>query len=281
MRTLTDIFRTIRQQRRLIRFLISRLIPALRLHYLFRIHRAGYRLYFHRSALSKRLWASKMENPQGANMMASLLTPGETCVDVGANIGDYTLAAACAVGPSGHVYAFEAHPRTMCFLRENLKLTNVRHVSTGQLVVGARTGWANFTDHKSDNVNRITDDPETIRVPMVRLEPFIREPHIVLLKIDVEGAEHDVLKGLGTRLSDIKIVLFEVQDDHFDTFGTSFADIHDLLTDSGFLVFEFSGEALREVERSERFLTYRNLLACRDRATLETRLETRLTSVKP
>ena len=60
----------------------------------------------------------------------SLLRPGDTVIDVGANVGWYTLLASSRVGPSGQVVAFEPVPSALAFLRENVAANRLANVMT-------------------------------------------------------------------------------------------------------------------------------------------------------
>jgi FkbM family methyltransferase len=252
--------------------LVSRAIPLLGLHGFFRIRRGRYRLFFHHSSLSKRMWADTSYGSNELRLIGSLLDPGDTFVDVGANIGDYTLAAALAVGPQGHGVAFEAHPRTVTYLRENLVLNKVSNVAIGQVAIGDRTGWTTFSDDTGDNLNRITDGSDGLLVPLVPLAPLLPDGVVALVKVDVEGAEKAALDGVSPALDRIKFLYFEVSDANLETFGTSFAALYDLLARNGFSIFQFREMSLREVERTDRFPSARNLLATRDQTALEKRL---------
>ena len=66
------------------------------------------------------LWMDRVYNQQDPGFIASVLEPGDTCVDVGANIGLITLLSAVSVGPNGLVVAFEQHPKIFAYLRGNV-----------------------------------------------------------------------------------------------------------------------------------------------------------------
>jgi FkbM family methyltransferase len=131
------------------------------------------------------------------------LRPGDGVLDVGANVGHYTLVAASAVGPRGHVWAFEPAPRPFAALTANVRLNGLRNVILEQVACGEHDGAAtlhldaaNAGGHSlaADNVERPGG-----AVPLLRLDTWLaRTPSaapVRLLKTDAQGAELAVLRG--------------------------------------------------------------------------------------
>ena len=143
-----------------------------------------------------------------------LLRGGDLFIDVGCNVGIFSLVAARRVGAFGRVHAFDANPGMLSHLKRSLVMNwLVDRVVLHHRAVGASSGEVTFVladtcaggSHVSAASNgdalyhRITEGlskPVTTTVPMVRLdEKFMPGQEIKLLKIDVEGHEHDVLAG--------------------------------------------------------------------------------------
>jgi FkbM family methyltransferase len=139
-----------------------------------------------------------------------LLAPGDVCVDVGANLGYYTLLASRLVGPAGHVYALEPAEETFDELRRNLDLNGVSNVTALRVAAGAAEGTAPLYRPSFDNTGAAslresvlawagpTEGPTT-DVPVRPLHALIDAAHLgrlSVVKIDVEGAEADTLRGL-------------------------------------------------------------------------------------
>jgi FkbM family methyltransferase len=151
-----------------------------------------------------------------------LLRPGDVVYDVGANIGWYSLLAARGVGPAGQVLAFEPSVANAACVRENALRNGFEHVTTIPAAVTDRSGWATFLDKGSLEGRLSKDDsPEQTRrraaldtryrrtsvVPIIALDAWIAEtgsqpPDV--LKIDVEGAEAGVLRGMAHTLRTAK-----------------------------------------------------------------------------
>jgi FkbM family methyltransferase len=132
------------------------------------------------------------------------LKPGCVVIDVGANIGYYSLLAAAAVGPSGKVHSIECAPDNLKVLKTNVeknRLSNVQIHSfaaaatrTTQRLNASPVGLTGFSpwDH-GPTVFR--GKGTALDVPAVPLDEVITSP-VHLVKIDVDGFELDVLKGM-------------------------------------------------------------------------------------
>lgn len=141
-------------------------------------------------------WLGTLERGKLARF-AGFLRPGATVWDIGANVGLFTLPAALGVGTAGRVIAFEPFPRNLEHLERHLALNALRHVTVVAAAVGAEAGTVAMSE--GDSPSEFHADPSgTWRVPAVTLDGWRRdtgEPLPDVVKIDVEGAEADVLRG--------------------------------------------------------------------------------------
>jgi len=123
---------------------------------------------------------------------------GDVVFDVGANYGFYTLQASRLVGSDGLILAFEPHPDTYKGLLTNLSLNNVRNVRTFNVAVGEFDGHVRLYIHtNSGECSTYRKSKRWIDVESTKLDTIVERLGITvnLIKIDVEGAELDVLKG--------------------------------------------------------------------------------------
>ena len=100
----------LRSQPRPVLFLLSRLLMRTGLCRLFLIRQQGFVLRFYPSALSATLWMAPDDRHADADFMRAYLRPGDVAIDVGANIGWYSLLAAGLVGGDGRVVGVEPNP---------------------------------------------------------------------------------------------------------------------------------------------------------------------------
>jgi FkbM family methyltransferase len=141
-------------------------------------------------------WLGSLERDKLARFAASL-RPSSTVWDIGANVGLFTLPAALGVGPQGQVVAFEPFPANLDFLDRHVALNRLSNVTVVRAAVGAETGWLTMSEGSSRS--EFHADPDgTWQLPAVRLDGWrsasgTEAPAVV--KIDVEGAEADVLAG--------------------------------------------------------------------------------------
>jgi FkbM family methyltransferase len=126
-------------------------------------------------------------------------------VDIGANIGYYTLLAARRVGPQGKVYAFEPEPRNFKLLSENLRLNGYENVVPIQKAVSNKAGTTSlFLSPRGSTSHSLLPSRDrskrTITIETVTLDEFFAaegNPAIQVVKMDIEGWEIEALDGMG------------------------------------------------------------------------------------
>jgi FkbM family methyltransferase len=197
------------------------------------------------------------------------LRPADLFVDVGANMGSYTVLAG-AVSRS-RVIAYEPVRETYLRLVANVELNGIEgNVVTRNAAVGTMTGFLQMTS-LLDSTNHVTDNTgEGERVLSVALDGDVAETP-VLLKIDVEGYELDVLKSASRHLANpaLKAIIIEINGAG-RRYGYPDDAIRSLLEDAG-----FSAHIYEPVSRTLRYEGPRkgdNVLYCRDVASIESRL---------
>lgn len=132
------------------------------------------------------------------------LRPGMTVVDVGANVGLFSLLAARAVGPAGHVFAIEALGRNAKIIRVNAELNGVENLTLIPIGLSDRTGsdlW--IVQHQNTN-NMLYDLAPVAGLPfddfeLIGVAPLdgllSADTRVDVIKIDIEGREHKALQG--------------------------------------------------------------------------------------
>jgi FkbM family methyltransferase len=172
-----------------------------------------------------------------------LLRPNDLFVDVGANVGSYTVLAAGVAGAS--VLAYEPVQATAAFLMDNVRLNHLEAiVSVRTAALGPSAGTAAVTTHL-DTVNYVIvpgkdDDDRVTHVEIVRLDDELAGRVPVLLKIDVEGFEGPVLEGAGATLrSPALLAVIAELNGQGDRFGYPDAQVRQLLEHHGFRAFGY------------------------------------------
>ncbi len=216
----------------------------------------------------------------------AFLRPGDTFVDIGANLGLFSLIAAHLVGPKGRVHAFEPCAKTLERLRGNVALNRFTNVTVHDLALSDSAGPREMVMAVDgmDAWNSLAQPymggnytTETIRTDT--WDAFA-EAHglgngVALMKIDVEGWEAPVLAGARGMLSrpDAPILQVEFTDDAAKAAGHSCADVYRLLEEFGYRLYRFDA-ALRQLVhdpmRAE--YPYMNLFAVKDLGAVTQRL---------
>jgi FkbM family methyltransferase len=164
------------------------------------------------------------------------ITPGDVVLDLGANIGAYSVLFARWTGDAGHVFAFEPAPESRRTLIDVLQTNGVSHrVSVLAAAVGSSCGRAPFLANGSDGANRITngDRAGSVDVETTTIDAFCERMRIVpgFMKVDVEGAELAVLRGARRTIASAKnLKLYvEMHPRLWPEYGVTQADIEEEL----------------------------------------------------
>jgi FkbM family methyltransferase len=171
-----------------------------------------------------------------------VLTPDDCFVDVGANVGSYTILACAARKARG--YSFEPVPSTFNRLVDNIRLNDLENrVTALNCGVADRAGEMRFTVSEGcqDHVVASGEDPANqLAVKVVSLDSVLGSTSANLIKIDVEGFETPVLMGARETLSNPKLhsVIMEVNGSG-RRYGYSDEDLVRLITDFGFVEYEY------------------------------------------
>lgn len=139
---------------------------------------------------------------RAVDWLGAHLRPGGIAVDVGAHIGYLALVMARAVGPAGSVIAVEPAPENLTYLRANVARNGARNVAVIAAGAGAASDTRELHLTGSSDSHGFYDHPLTptvasTTVEQVRLDDLVARADVI--KIDVEGAELEVLAGM-TRL---------------------------------------------------------------------------------
>jgi FkbM family methyltransferase len=151
-------------------------------------------------------------------LLTQLCQPGDTVIEIGANIGAHTIEIARRVGPEGWVLAFE--PQRMVFqaLCANVAINSLTNVDCYCAAMGRERGSINVPEMDpalSNNFGGVSllGDESGRLVECFPLDQFVSLPQLRLIKIDVEGMESDVISGGKKLIEKFKPFLY-VENDH-------------------------------------------------------------------
>ena len=181
-----------------------------------------------------------------SKIMEEKIEMGNIVVDVGANIGLHTLNMARIVGNTGQVFAFEPDPSNFEILKKNVKINNYKNIILEQKAVGDKHGRT--TLYQSDHPGKHRIFPQTeqaksqVQVKLTNLDNYFDSDmtdKINFIKIDVEGLEFSVLKGMKNILKNSKKIkiLFEFMPENTIEVGFTPIELLNYLTSNDFKLY--------------------------------------------
>lgn len=230
----------------------------------------------------------RLHEPGTTLMLIDLVREARCFVDVGANLGWFTVVAGLHM-KAGEVHAFEMEDLSCDLVRRNVALNGLERVNVVLSAVGAEEGEVSYPrrpDETEPNPTRRLSAPkperrarrrgkELVRVPMISLDRYFqgRETWPDVVKIDVEGADLQVLRGMAQIIAQAKpVLLLEVHPKSLRVFSHSVQDVMSFLEEAGYdvqLIDEFrkpgSATAMRPVA-DPAALAENSMLLCRPRA---------------
>jgi len=139
------------------------------------------------------------------------IKPNSVFFDIGANVGYFSLLAAKLSKPKGHVYAFEPLPRNIKFIHKHIALNHLaKYISVIEAAVSDKNGSAHFDLGASTAMGHISYQGQ-LEVQLVSLDELYSKDQIPApdyIKVDVEGAEYEVLNGARRILQTRRPILF-------------------------------------------------------------------------
>jgi FkbM family methyltransferase len=204
-----------------------------------------------------------------------VLSPDDLFVDIGANVGSYTILACAAKGAKG--ICFEPVPSTFERLMDNLRINNLsERVEAKNIGLSDREGELSFTSAE-DTTNHIVARGETasnvVRVRVLPLDAVLSDGTPSLLKIDVEGFETPVLEGARRTLGKrgLHSVIMELNGSG-RRYGFEDSQIIDYMSSFGFSTFRYEPFSRELIGVSRHDCSSGNTLFVRDAHEIQTRL---------
>jgi FkbM family methyltransferase len=196
--------------------------------------------------------------PDLTSWVAGTLREGDVCVDVGANIGYFSLLAARLVGRSGAVVAIEPSPAAHELLRDNLRRNGADNVRTVEVAAAETRGTLSlFAGHETHTgIATVVEDKgmgvesEVSAFPLSSIVTAAEMERARVIKVDAEGAEWAVVAGMESlwdaARDDLEVVV-EVHPEPMEKTGRSVDDLVELFAERGFaarrLAIDYSAEA--------------------------------------
>lgn len=233
---------------------------------------------YEKSILSRLIYEGFEENEIA--FVKKFLKPGDTFIDIGANMGLFSLYAAKIVGELGRVHSFEPTPETYIWLEENILLNNLDGIIRSNNVgLSESRGFLklNISDSGKDAWNTFASDSKInfgyqLDIEVETLDNYILENSIDvvdinLVKIDVEGWELKVFKGAEKLLSSVNAptLLVEFTESNLFAAGTNCYELFDYIVSLGYRWFDFDSKQNKLIPEIKRLhYPYNNLIAIKN-----------------
>lgn len=143
-------------------------------------------------------------------LFAKTIREGSIVFDLGAHVGFHSLLASVLVGSQGKVYAFEPMPKNLSYLKEHIRINGITNITVIDAAVSDSSGIAYFQENRCSFQGHLAS-VGNIEVKTVSLDEIISQgeiPNPDYIKIDVEGAELQVLNGAKNLLNNVKPTIF-------------------------------------------------------------------------
>ncbi len=201
-----------------------------------------------------------------APVIRALVSPGDSVVDVGANMGYITTRLADYVGASGRVYAVEPVPDTFEMLECTVRALSLRQVTSVHACASDQAGevWMavpcyaeggeNLYESRVISETERAPDARCVQVRSVRLDELLSAAHkerLTFIKIDVEGHEAEVVRGTWEILRRYAPALLIEVSGNPDEEGSAASGLFGILGDTGYQAYGWDGRVLRERQTGE------------------------------
>jgi len=162
----------------------------------------GHKIFLDRKD-SLRLSIKKVYEPLETEIVENEVKPGDFVLDIGANIGYFTLIFARFVGDNGKVFAFEPEPITFKLLEKNIQINNYKNVILEQKAVSDKRGKLKlYISEENNGDHRIYESVEkrnSIEIESVYIDGYLSNQYInkiKFIKMDIQGAEGLAIQGM-------------------------------------------------------------------------------------
>jgi FkbM family methyltransferase len=200
------------------------------------------------------LYAFDCFEPSTIHLIEKITEKGDNIFDIGANIGYLSLIFARATGNNGKVLSFEPEEKNFNDLVENITLNNWTNIEPIKLAISNNKSQLKLFKSKDNNkgshstiFNPDILDEDYELVETITIDEFIEIKSITkidIIKIDVEGAEYEVLDGMNRILSEIKpIIIMEINDPIQEKRNISSRDLKEKIINYGYHCFNLTEDS--------------------------------------
>ena len=178
----------------------------------------------------------------------SQMRKGDVIWDIGANVGHWAIFLGLSVGANGAVIAFEPYDKAAHRLHRNIRINGLDNVTVANLAISDTSGVVKLlvgehSSYRRSSLFGSNADKKRLLVEQSSVDALVssgRYPHPNAIKVDVEGAEHMVLRGMQRTMCDarLRIIVCEIHPAVLSQQGVAMDEVVGLLVDKGFECFQ-------------------------------------------
>ena len=202
------------------------------------------------------------------NFVKKEIKKGDVVLDIGANIGYYTLIFAKLVGETGKVFAFEPDPINFSLLKKNIEINGYKNVVLIQKAVSDKSEklklFLSETNNGDHRIYNWDGSRKSVEIESIKLDEYFEDTkqRINFIKMDIQGAEYGAVSGMTNLLNQNKSVkiISEFWPTGLKRFGGSAIKYLELLEKNDFKLYELNEKNKRLDPVSDEYLlkTYAN-----------------------
>jgi len=188
--------------------------------------------------ISQELLMTGVHEPRTTDLIKSVLKPGMKIIELGANVGYYTLIEAGIIGNEGLIYAFEPVIENYFNLQKNVTINNYNNVLFYNIAISDIEGkqefttttasnWGSMVDHESDDKSDWVKErighiyKDSFEVETITIDNFLanqKEEEINLIRMDIEGYEIEAINGMKNTIKKMQPPFYILMEVHNNVF---------------------------------------------------------------
>lgn len=215
-----------------------------------------------KDVVGRHIYKYQAHEPELSDWLVNNVTllKGDVLLDIGANIGWYSVLFSRLANNDNQIFAFEPDPLNSTLLNHNLEINEAKSVTVIQAAVAESTGKAKLYQYNSNNLGKHSmlesSDQTSVNVDTVGLDEFfsdigLEDRKVRVLKIDVEGYEYFALKSGKEILKRCQIILCEYSPDIMRRHNISPGALLELIFDAGLYPWELNHGKLKKYSKSD------------------------------
>jgi FkbM family methyltransferase len=231
------------------------------------------------SKFSSQVVYTELPEWEEMNFLLRFLRSSDSFLDIGANVGFYTVLASTII-KGGRIVAVEANSRNVAILRRQISINSLENIAVVESALGEVDGVVTFVDADRETgtvLSRREHGQRGEEVECTRLDTLIRAKYptesYALAKMDVEGSEMMILRGAQDVLQarQVRTWMFEVSNDALRSHGSTAGELMSVFSEYGYTLHLWSEREARLLQLSSSDVLPPNIIACSDAKWTEER----------